>query len=261
MAEDDNDPESREAEERRRSFEEGEAWLQRSLKESERDRMLALRRLVSFYRCHDRPERSEAYLDRLLATTADPDQHAWDFLVLGQMMERSDEYGYAMDYYRRGLALGAGSEWTRYFLHNNLGYCLNHFERHAEAEPLCRAAIAIDPEPFNAHKNLGVALEGQGCYAQAIPCYLRAARTSPQDPRALGHLEALIARHPELTVEWPDLPAKVAECRTLAEDAARFERSRARQSGGSGHPGTADSEGDAASVVPLPVGQRADDGE
>ena len=67
-------------------------------------------------------------------------------------MEQGGDLPAAAELYTRGLALRAGAEGVRYLLHNNLGYCLNQHARFAEAEPLCRAAIALDPERYNAHK-------------------------------------------------------------------------------------------------------------
>ncbi len=137
------------------------------------------------------------------------------FPLLGEAAN-APEYLLLEEALARGLALAAGAEGTRYLLHNNLGYCLNHHGRLAEAEPLCRAAIALDRERYNAHKNLGVALEGQGRYAEAAECYVESTRRNPADPRALRHLETMLARHPELTAALPDLPATLEACRALA---------------------------------------------
>ena len=59
----------------------------------------------------------------------------------------------------------------------------------SEAEPRCRAAIRIDPQRYNAHKNLGLSLEGLGRYAEAAQAFVEAVRAEASDPRALKHLE------------------------------------------------------------------------
>ena len=192
------------------------AGLKRLLAETERDREHLLRALVSLHVRTDRPTDAVPYLRRLLATTEESEEQAAHLLTLGQLMEQGGDLPAAADFYTRGLALAAGAEGTRYLLHNNLGYCLNQHGRFAEAEPLCRAAIAIDRERYNAHKNLGVALEGQGRYAEAAECYVASTRRNPADPRALRHLETMLARHPELTAALPDLPATLEECRARA---------------------------------------------
>jgi tetratricopeptide (TPR) repeat protein len=121
-------------------------------------------------------------------------------------------------FYREGLALPRAPPDTCYLLHNNLGCCLNEAGRHADAEGHCRAAIAIDPERHNAHKNLGVALEGQGRLAEAADAFIRAVQ---RNPRALPHLERLLASHPALAEADPSLVARVEVCRALANGARR----------------------------------------
>lgn len=192
------------------------AGLKRLLAETERDRERLLRALVLLHVRTDRPTDAVPYLRRLLATTEEPEEQAAHLLTLGQLMEQGGDLPAAADFYTRGLALRAGAAGVRYLLHNNLGYCLNQLGRYAEAEPLCRAAIALDPERYNAHKNLGVALEGQGRYAEAAECYVESTRRNPADPRALRHLETMLARHPELTAALPDLPANLEGCRARA---------------------------------------------
>ena len=156
------------------------------------------------------------YVRRLLAMAQEPEEQAAHLLALGQLMEQVGDLPTAADFYAQGLTLEAGGAGVRYLLHNNLGFCLNQFQRFAEAEPLCRAAIALNPERYNAHKNLGVALEGLGRLGEAAECYVEATRRNPSDPRALRHLESLLAKHSGVVAELPELPAAVAECRALA---------------------------------------------
>jgi tetratricopeptide (TPR) repeat protein len=77
--------------------------------------------------------------------------------------------------------------------------------RHAEAEKYCRAAIEINPVAYNAHKNLGVALQGLGRYADAARSYVKAIDAFPYDRRALDHLDKLLAAHTEILDEIPKL--------------------------------------------------------
>ena len=210
------DENENEAEPCRHTRAEIEAGLKRMLAEAEETRARALRGLVSIYVRTYRPTDAVPYLRRLLATTEDPEEQAEHLLTLGQLMEQGGDLPAAVEFYTRGLALQVGAEGVRYLLHNNLGYCLNQFGRYGEAEPLCRAAIALDAERYNAQKNLGVALEGQGRYAEAAQCYVQSIRRNPGDPRALRHLETMLARHPEVTAAAADLPATLEACRALA---------------------------------------------
>jgi tetratricopeptide (TPR) repeat protein len=73
--------------------------------------------------------------------------------VAGVIREQNGQFEAACRCYAAVTAdLLEGEE--RYFALNNLGYCLNRLGRHVEAEGICRRAIATDPKPFNAHKNL-----------------------------------------------------------------------------------------------------------
>jgi tetratricopeptide (TPR) repeat protein len=65
---------------------------------------------------------------------------------------------------------------------------------------LCLEAMAIDPGRHNAHKNLGIALEGLGRYAEAAQSYGMAARLCPQDRRAHDLLEKLKRARPLVAV-------------------------------------------------------------
>jgi len=59
-------------------------------------------------------------------------------------------------------------------LHNKRGDYLNLLGRRADANVHTRAAIALDPARHNAHKNLGLALAGQGRLGEAVRCLLEA---------------------------------------------------------------------------------------
>ena len=126
---------------------------------------------------------------------------------MGQLMEQQDRYAEAVAAYARGLAIMPATGRGGYFLHNNRGYCLNEPGRHAEAEVHCRAAITLDPAWYNAHKNLGLALIGQGQFVTAARCLLEADRRCPGDGRARQHLADLLATHLEVLVEDLDLAA------------------------------------------------------
>jgi tetratricopeptide (TPR) repeat protein len=123
--------------------------------------------------------------------------------------------------YSRAFALPAREDSIWYLLNNNLGYSLNRIGRHAEAEAYCRAAIAIDPERHNAHKNLGLSLQGQGRYLEAAHCLLRVARATKDDLRALGHLEDLLGQHEEIGKNHPEILEAAQECRETVRTSRR----------------------------------------
>jgi tetratricopeptide (TPR) repeat protein len=141
---------------------------------------------------------AQEYFEILLGAYESEAIKAYCLLSIGQLQERQEDYVSAIDWYRKAFRLPPGADSTWYLLHNNLGYCLNRLGLHLEAEQMCRKALAIDPARHNAHKNLGIALEGQGCCAQAAREYLAAVKLCPEDPRSLRLLRRLAAAHPEI---------------------------------------------------------------
>ena len=128
------------------------------------------------------------------------------FLLLGVECENADDHETAVNLYRLGIDCCPSEIGTRYFLHNNLGYCLNRLGRHDVAEKMCLAAIGIDPRRFNAYKNLGLARQGQGRHPEAAALFLKATHIFPFDPRSLNHLEEILADHrEEVELAIPDI--------------------------------------------------------
>lgn len=203
------------------SVQEAEAMLLTRLAQCERAWQETVLELALFYSQTGRQEVALTHFRRLLAATDDPELQARHLLSMGMLLEQLHHYQAAVACYTQGLALEVGDRGVRYLFHNNLGFCLNQFGRHAEAEPLCRTAIELDPDRHNAYKNLGVALEGQAEYAPAVECYVQAVRRNPADPRALHHLEKLVAEHREVAADLPEIEAILAQCRTLVEAAQR----------------------------------------
>ena len=167
--------------------------------------------LARFYSMVGRYPDATACVDRCLAGTRDPAKQAAGCLGLGQLLEQQDRHAEAAAMYARGLEIPSAPAEVAYFLHNNRGYCLNHLGRHAEAEVHTRTAIALDPARHNAHKNLGLALAGQGRLGEAAHCLLEADRRCPEDARARRHLAELLVEYPELLEADPALAAACRE--------------------------------------------------
>ena len=115
------------------------------------------------------------------------------WLVEGCRCEKCEDWDGAIAYYRKALAADPQDPPVRYFAHNNLGYSLLQVGCFDEAETYCAIAIAINPNWHNAHKNLGLALVGQGRWLDAALSLAEAARLYPDDPRAWLHLQQLLA--------------------------------------------------------------------
>lgn len=152
---------------------------------------------------------------------ADDDDHrASCILAKGCLEEKSGDYRRASEIYRAAFDLPIRKNETWYFLSNNLGYCLDKLEEFTEAEEFCRAAIILDPERHNAHKNLGLSLEGQGKYVEAADCFIRATVCCPEDTRAFAHLKAMLDRVPEVKLLAPQIVSWMLSHR-LKSDAVR----------------------------------------
>ena len=167
------------------------------------------------------PEKAMQYIDRLIANTDDSEKKASYLLAMGSLMEQSRNYQEAIVFYSQALILEPTDSETWYFINNNLGYCLNYFNKHIEAEPYCRAAIKIDPHKHNAYKNLGVSMEGQGKYPEAAVLYIKAVETNARDPRAFKLLEELVAKHEAIKYELPDIQDQIKKCQEAVRLAFR----------------------------------------
>jgi len=139
-----------------------------------------------------------------LETERTPDEKVHFCLAAGQRSEKRGDYAAAQACYSQAFSLTPGKNDVWFFIHNNLGFCLNQLDRYEDAEAYCRQAIDIAPNRHDAYKNLGVSRQGQGEYIEAANLYLRAAEIAPSDPMALRHLEALIQDHANVRehVEW-----------------------------------------------------------
>ena len=125
------------------------------------------------------------------------DNMAYEKLIAGCNAEKTGDFDLAASEYRTGLEYPTEDFDIAYFMHNNLGFSLIQIGEYVEAEHFCRLAIKINPHRYNAHKNLGLALQGQGQLIEAA-LSLQIASVICSDPRAGRHLEELLADHPEI---------------------------------------------------------------
>jgi tetratricopeptide (TPR) repeat protein len=181
----------------------------------------ALYQLAALYSRNGLIDQAEECVHRLLEINQEPGGAAVHFLQLGQLGEKTGAYEYAAKHYLRGLEAGPVDTHTRYFLRNNLGYTLNQLGRFAEAEPLLREAIQVDPERTNAYKNLGLCLWGLERHVEAAVCFINATRVNAADSRSLHHLQQLFAQHPEIANSIPDFDTLLSACRGAVSEAAR----------------------------------------
>ncbi len=197
---------------------EAEQMLLKQLEKSADDPRDALWQLAQFYKRSGQHEKALLRLRELIALLPDPEEKASCVFTMGQAMEQVGDYPNAIRYYREALALEPASTFTWYFIHNNLGYSLNTLGQFTDGEDYCRKAIVIDPTRSNAHKNLGIALAGQGRFAEAARAYVDSTRANAADARAFHLLQNLVQHHPELEYEFQE---PIEFCRKAVEVAAQ----------------------------------------
>jgi len=149
-------------------------------------------------------EEADFRLELMLKLAYFPGEYALYWLKKGGLMERDRNYSAAAEAYRKGLEYVQNDPRLNYFLRNNLGYSLNQLGLFTEGESWCRKAIKVDPDRANAHKNLGLALQGQRRFPEAAESFKNAAVTNPFDRRAFNHLRELLETHPDLGITHPE---------------------------------------------------------
>ena len=190
---------------------EAERLLLRKLEDEKESPHEALRELAVYYRTTRQSNKALACFRQLTAIARDVEEKAQCLLNMGQVMESRRDYREAARYYKEGLALEPRDSVVSYFLNNNLGFSLNTLGDLVTGEIYCRKAIDIDPERHNAHKNLGIALSGQGWYREAAECFVVATQHRPSDSRAFSLLTELLETSPELKAEFGDVARLCAE--------------------------------------------------
>ena len=154
------------------------------------------------------------YLRKLLSISNDIENKAYYVLYMGTLMEKKEDFKAAVRYYRKALRLEPTNTSVLYFINNNLGFSLNKLGKYKEGEKYCIAAIKVVDLMSNAHKNLGISLEGQLRYNEAAAEYVDAVRVNPDDCRPLKHLETLLDSQPELKSEFAE---QLKFCRHLVD--------------------------------------------
>lgn len=207
------------------SFPEIEEVLLNNLRAPDKDPKDSLWQLARFYSQSQQHEKALHCFREVLARQPNVEDKAATVLAMGQTMEQVGDFTAAARYYREALAFEPVNTRTWYFIHNNLGYSLNKLEQFAEAERFCRVAIAINPALPNGFKNLGIALCGQGRFAEAADCFVNSTQADAGDPRSLKLLEELLQAHPELGFDF----GPALECCSKAVEVARQQRAQSPQ--------------------------------
>jgi len=175
-----------------------EQLLLQQLAEAETDPTNALWELARFYKLTGQHSKALARVQQLLERASDPEDKTQCVFTMGQVMEGAGDYASAVDYYRQALDMGPTRTPIRYFVYSK--------------------AIGVDPDRENGHKNLGIALKGQGCVREAAHALVAATAANPADPRALNLLLELLRQQPDLEQEFTEA---VGRCRQAVEIALK----------------------------------------
>jgi len=130
------------------------------------------------------PDTLRYYLQKWLTLLDHPERKAFACLKTGKFLEEEGCYQKAVDLYRKGLGYNLSHPSLRYRLNSRLAFALVQLGLPAEAEIRARSALRILPESGTAHLHLGLALEAQGAYEEALTSY----RAAVQAPVVERHL-------------------------------------------------------------------------
>ncbi|MBN1365925.1 MAG: hypothetical protein JW976_14045 [Syntrophaceae bacterium] len=174
--------------------------------------------LCCLYQRKGQPQKALTILKNMLADTDDNDKAAEHYLNIGRLMENMEDFVSATSYYYKAMALGPSNLEIWYFIHNNLGYCLNVLGKYKEAEQFLEKAIKILPPLPNAYKNMGLSLEGQNCYEEAAFYYMCSMAVCPDDLRPMQHLENLISRRKDMKLDYSAIRKFIGNFKELVKD-------------------------------------------
>ncbi len=117
-----------------------------------------------------------AAMDAVTLLIDNPDMAEYKaYLILkqGQISEFLGDFDSTLNFYCRTLFIGRWPLHVQYYLWNHISFCWLLKHKFKTAEWCCRKAIKLDPKCWDAWTNLGVSLEYQGKFIEALQCYLK----------------------------------------------------------------------------------------
>jgi tetratricopeptide (TPR) repeat protein len=163
------------------------------------------------------PEREE--LLKLVREVNNPGAKAFALMKLGSFDEKQEDWVNAVDTYTKAVEAGSPDPFIHYYANNNLGFSLIQLNRFDDAERYCAAAINIDENRYNAHKNLGLVRQGQERWLEAAFCFAEAYRLCRQNKRSWHLLSALMTAHPEILKQSEELRTRITDLGHQSDEA------------------------------------------
>ena len=175
------------------------------------DKVAALNNILAVYLYDERHEEALKLVEDYINTDSSISFKIELLLLQGRIAEQMCDYNIAIKYYQKALGYGRQDGIDYYFVYNNLGFCYNFKKDFNKAERACAEAIKINPDRYNAWKNLGVSMECRGNYKDAVRYFMKAAYLSKGETRTMMHLHRLLRRRPEIRKNLATLIAEFEE--------------------------------------------------
>lgn len=134
-------------------------------------------------------------IDKFLDDPSMTDHRAYLLFQKGRASEYLYEFDDALTYYCRGLASHIVPREIYFSLWHGVSLCLLYKQDFKQAELCCRRVLELDPNQWEAWKNLGVSLEHQGRFEKALDAYGKAVELSKKNEVAILHLWRFNKRH------------------------------------------------------------------
>ncbi|MFA6309944.1 MAG: tetratricopeptide repeat protein [Sterolibacterium sp.] len=148
-----------------------------------------------------------------LSYSANPESLAKGYFLLGVEAEGKSNWAGAIEYYKVVLNINPADPVSRYFASHNIAYSMIQLGRMNESKGYAQAAITVNEEWPHAYNLLGIACRALGKYEDAARAFLSATLKGPKGKTAWLQLQSLLAEHPELHTEVPDLSNAVESAR------------------------------------------------
>ena len=161
-------------------------------------------------------EEARALVEKIIVVVGDKGESlAANYVRLGLLHQRLQEFEKASRAYRRALALEPKDSGKWYAAHHHLGVCLSAMHQYQEAESYLRQAIEIDPKWYGGYRSLGLTLVAVGEYAEAAKLFVQATILAPYHSESLYDLEELLDEHEVVYLQVPEMKAELEKCRQI----------------------------------------------
>ena len=162
------------------------------------DKMAGLSKIMAIYFAERNYLGAFFVVDKFLDDQSMTDHRAYLLLKKGRASEYLYEFDDALIYYCRGLASHIVPRKIYFDLWHGVSLCLLYKQDFKQAELCCRRVIELDPNQWQAWKNLGVSLEYQGYVKEAREAYGKTVQLNRENKVAILHLWRLNKRYSDI---------------------------------------------------------------